>query len=64
MFGEEDVINERYYTTTVRCISAGGSVYRITSEEFFSKFRGHRSTWRTIVDHALEKDQNTKSKIK
>lgn len=34
MFGEEDVITERNYTTTLKCLTANGAVYCIKADEF------------------------------
>ena len=64
MFGEEDVINERAYTTSVKCITATGSVYCIKSEEFFQRLGRDEKTWRKIVERIRQKDIETKRKVK
>jgi CRP-like cAMP-binding protein len=39
IFGEEDIINERNYTTTVKCISSTGVIYVLSNEHFYENFQ-------------------------
>ena len=64
MFGEEDVINERFYTTTVICSSSTGVLYCIKADEFLAKFKSSSRTWKALVDRIIEKDKEIKEKIK
>lgn len=64
MFGDEDIINNRNYTTTVRCLSTNASLYCIKADEFINKFGKDEKTWKMVVDRACKRDANTKSKIK
>ena len=45
MFGEEDVVNNRNYTTTVRCISTSAVIYCIKAEEFLLKLSKEDNSW-------------------
>jgi hypothetical protein len=49
MFGEEDVINERNYTTTMKCLTANCIVYCIKKEEFLHKLGRDEKTWSSIT---------------
>jgi len=48
MFGEEDVVNDRKYTTTVRCTSTVASLFAIKKEEFFNRFQRDDKSWKII----------------
>ena len=63
MFGQEDVVNKRLYTTTVRCVSNEAHVYVINNKEFFYRFGKDEKTWKAILSLSLEKDSHTKKKI-
>mmetsp|Transcript_29545 Transcript_29545/g.45014 ORF Transcript_29545/g.45014 Transcript_29545/m.45014 type:complete len:88 (+) Transcript_29545:2062-2325(+) len=63
MFGEEDVINERKYTTSVRCTSTMATVFCVKAEEFFARFQRDDRTWKTITQRILKKDEETKKNI-
>jgi hypothetical protein len=64
MFGDEDIINNRHYTTTVRCLSTNANLYCIKAEEFINKFGKDDKTWKMVVDRAYRRDVATKTKIK
>mmetsp|Transcript_4759 Transcript_4759/g.7186 ORF Transcript_4759/g.7186 Transcript_4759/m.7186 type:complete len:136 (+) Transcript_4759:78-485(+) len=64
MFGEEDVVNCRKYTTTVRCISTQAVIYCIKAEEFLMKLSKEDFTWKMILGRVKQKDADTISKIK
>ena len=64
MFGEEDAINDRQYTTSVTCISGNATVYCIKTEEFIQKFRQNESTWKLIEERIDDKDTETIMKIR
>ena len=63
MFGQEDVVNKRLYTTTVRCVSNEAHAYVINNKEFFYRFGKDEKTWKAILSLSLEKDSHTKKKI-
>ena len=48
LFGEEDVIAEREFTTTVTCKSNTGKVYRMRIAEFFRRIKGNDACWKII----------------
>ena len=64
MFGEEDALNDRIYTTTVRCISATAIVYCIKTNEFIQKFQEKAETWWAIHQRIDDKDTETILKIR
>lgn len=57
MFGEEDVINGRCYTTTVRCSSMSAIVYSIKAKEFIHKLYKDEKTFKQINEMVIAKDQ-------
>ena len=48
MLGQEDVVDKRPYSTSVKCLSTEGSLYLISTQEFMFKFSDKR-TWDTIL---------------
>ena len=46
MFGHEDIVAGRNYTTSVTCQTLSGSLYSISAQEFVSKF--DEETWKII----------------
>lgn len=64
MIGEEDVLNDRNCTTTVKCISTHAEVFCIKAEEFMIKLGRDDKTWKTITNRVISKDEETKMKIK
>ena len=49
MLGQEDVINERNYTTSVKCLSAEGALFSIKRQEFIHKLGNDERTWDVIL---------------
>lgn len=64
MLGEEDVVNNRNYTTTVKCLSTSATLLAIKADEFIIKFGKDNSTWKQVVERVYCKDLETKSKLK
>jgi CRP-like cAMP-binding protein len=63
VFGEEDAINDRNYTQTVRCISSCGVVLQIKKSDFIQKFGKNDATWNQIRERAQNKDQETMQRL-
>ena len=63
IFGQEDVINMREYTTSVKCLSTNASVYCIKSDEFFARLSKDDKTWNQIIDLSYAKDLRSKKYI-
>ena len=63
MFGEEDVIRERNYTTTVKCTSTVATLFVIKVDEFFLRFQRDEKTWKIITQRIMNKDEETKKII-
>ena len=57
MLGEEDVLEERAYTTTVTCISNTGSCYAMKAAEFFRKLKGNEESWKIIKRNSKMKEK-------
>ena len=64
MFGEEDVINGRRYTTTVRCSSSTAVLYQIKAKEFIQKLYRDEKTFKQINQRIIDKDKQTFEKLK
>jgi hypothetical protein len=63
MFGEEDFINQRNYTTSVRCSTHNAIVLMINSEEFLKQFKKDSISWDIILKNIRIKDEHTIEKI-
>lgn len=57
MLGQEDVVNMREHTTTVKCISNEGSLFVIPADEFIARLSRDKKTWKMIIEYSLEKDE-------
>ena len=64
MFGEEDVLVERPYTTSVTCMSNTGSCYAMKSSEFFRKLKGNEESWKAIKRYSKTKEKDLLARIK
>ena len=64
IFGNEDVLNDRNYTTTVKCLSNEAMVYCIKAEEFKNRMSRDDKTWRILKSLTISKDDTTIGKIK
>ena len=56
MFGEEDVIRERPYTTSVTCKSNTGSVFCWKSTEFFRRMKSNEESWKYVKRQSRAKE--------
>jgi hypothetical protein len=63
LFGEEDAINNRNYTSTVRCISSSGILLRVKKSDFVQKFGKIDSTCKEILERVRSKDKETMNKL-
>ena len=57
--GFEDVLNERPYTTTVRCVSTTGAVYVIDKTNFFEKCKKDEKNYRKLLELSNHMDVET-----
>ena len=57
MLGEEDVITERGYSTTAKCLSESAVVFCMKSGEFLRQFKGNSDCWKKILKVALDKEK-------
>ena len=64
MLGHEDVINDRNYTTSVKCQSFEGTVFAIKADEFLAKMNANQLTWDLLLSMTDERDKMTKGKLK
>lgn len=62
--GFEDVLNERPYTTTVRCISTTGTVYCINKNLFLEKCKKDENNYKKLFKVSEDMDIKTQMKIK
>ena len=63
MFGAEDAINNRKYSSTVRCVSSTGIVLRVKKNDFVQKFGNFHDTWNGIMELAKTKDEEFIQKL-
>lgn len=48
MIGVEDIVNNRNYTTSVRCTSSSAICYMIKADEFLFRIGKDEKTWAMI----------------
>ena len=63
MFGEEDAINSRKYSSTVKCISSKGVVLRVKTSDFVQKFGKFDATWNGIIELVKARDEEFLQKL-
>jgi CRP-like cAMP-binding protein len=63
MIGFNDVIDNRAYATSLKCISSQGVVLAIKAEEFINKMQSSVTIWRKLLKLAEEKDKEFDSQI-
>ena len=61
--GVEDVLNDRNYTTTVRCCTNNAIIYTLNTENFFFWIGKNDRTLRLLQEMIFTKDTMTKAKI-
>ena len=64
IIGFNDVIDQRRYSSFVKCISSSGTVYVIKSEEFNVKMRKDSRTWNFLLKEARDRDQQIMDKFR
>ena len=57
MIGEEDVLTQRPYSTTITCKSNTGELLSMRSSEFFKKLKPNLDCWKVIVLTAMSKER-------
>lgn len=58
------MVNERNYTTTVKCITATGVLYTAKADKFINQIGKDDKAWKMILSMNVKKDIETKFKIK
>ena len=58
------MVNERNYTTTVKCITATGLLYAAKADKFITSISKDDRAWKIILEMNVTKDRETKHKIK
>jgi len=53
MVGEEDVLGQRAYSTTVKCHSEHGVLYSIKSSEFHRLIKANLESWSVLLKQAM-----------
>lgn len=64
MVGQEDAINQRNYTISVKCLTNDASIYMIEASKFIEKISRDEQSWKMILRQSLNKDICTKKQIK
>jgi hypothetical protein len=49
--GEEDIVNNQFYHTSVQCISMTGNLFKISRDDF-KKIEKHKEQWEAIQKEA------------
>eukprot|EP00347_Sterkiella_histriomuscorum_P024025 403332565 len=64
LLGEEDIIAQRNYSTTVTCKSNVGEVYCIKSQEFVKKIKVNPESWKIVILMSMAKEKAIFERIK
>lgn len=64
IFGHDDVMNNRFYSTSVQCLSSEGSLYCIKAAEFYSKMSKDERTWNILSEIGEAQDKFMVQKVK
>ena len=52
VFGEDDVVLKRNYSTTLRCIERNSEAYLMPREDFLRIFKGNEHAWTSMFNQA------------
>lgn len=63
MFGDEDVLFNRNYSSTVTCRSYGGELYAMKKPDF-AKLQNNDETWKKITSKCIKQETMQKKWIK
>eukprot|EP00347_Sterkiella_histriomuscorum_P003283 403364882 len=63
MIGEEDAINQRDYTCTVKCNSLNGTLLAIKIQDFYQRIKTNQDTWKQIQNKGTQKEFTTINSI-
>ena len=64
VFGWEDIINERMYTTSIRCLSCKGTLLRLSTQDFLKSALRDAFSCSLFENLSIERDAITKTKIR
>ena len=53
-------MNERKYTTTVKCITAQGVLYAAKADKFINSISKDDRAWNKLIEMNIKKDTGTK----
>ena len=55
LIGEEDIVNRKAHSSTIKCVSTKGSLYRIDLEHF-QHFKNSKESWDQILKQVVKKE--------
>ena len=64
MFGDDDLVFERPYSSTLICRSNVGVVFCMRACEFFKKLRGNDDCWKLILKQVEVKEKETIARMR
>ncbi|CDW72825.1 UNKNOWN [Stylonychia lemnae] len=64
LLGEEDVISQRHYTTSVTCKSNFGEVYCIKNTDFIKKLKANSESWKIVLLMSMAKEKAIFDRVK
>ena len=59
IFGHDDVVNDRCYTTSVKCVSNNCQLYVISAHEFYHKLKKDDTCWKNLTSLVSDNDKYT-----
>ena len=57
MFGDDDVVLNRRYTATLKCIQQGSEAYIITRADFLRMFNRNEEAWKVMFEASILKEK-------
>jgi len=64
MLGQDDIINDRNYTTSARCMSGTGTLFIMQSQDFIKFIKRDRRSMRNFGEVSTERDALTQDKLR
>lgn len=57
IFGNDDLILGRNYTTTLKCLENDSEAFVMTREDFLRLFKSSEDAWELMFEHAVDREK-------
>ena len=63
IFGDDDILFDRPYSSTIVCRSNNGIVIQMNGPELLKKMKGNEECWRIFQNYIKNKENTTKTRL-